>query len=131
MSATPQHKTIAINLEEECPKLKSIYDNCFSKWYSNEFLAGKANENVCHAEWDIYKSCMIVAVTEKELRVGLDKISSPSPSSSGEQEENLLLRQEKTGEKTEKAQEKAEAELWNIKTLTTIKKDDLPANFRT
>ena len=68
-----QEKTISIDLQEECPKLKEAYNTCFQKWYTDEFLAGKATDNVCFAEWDLYKSCMIVSVTEKGLEVLLDK----------------------------------------------------------
>ena len=66
-------KEITINLADECPKFKEEYNKCFHKWYQEEFLQGKATENICVQEWNNYKNCMIVSVQEKELQVLLDK----------------------------------------------------------
>lgn len=44
----------------ECTTLKQEYDECFNKWYSEEFLKGRGtNErNPCINQWTRYSQCV-------------------------------------------------------------------------
>ena len=62
-----------------CQDLKAKHDECFYKWYQEEFLTGKAKEaEPCHEAWLLYNTC----VSQRLHALQLEHLLSPSPTSS-------------------------------------------------
>jgi hypothetical protein len=47
------------SIGKECTKLKHLYDDCFNKWYSENFLKGDQSPP-CMDLFDEYKACLLV-----------------------------------------------------------------------
>ena len=41
-----------------CQHLKTLHDECFYRWYHDEFLTGKAKEQPCQELWEPYQACV-------------------------------------------------------------------------
>ncbi|KAL0484681.1 hypothetical protein AKO1_003516 [Acrasis kona] len=66
--------TVTINLEKECPRLKKMYDDCFTYWFQKEFTQGRVEPNLtCKSDWDSFRQCMLVSVRTKNLSVQLER----------------------------------------------------------
>lgn len=70
----------------ECTELKQVYDECFNKWYSEEFLKGRGeNErNPCLKQWQLYSQCVALHITkDKDLKESLEQARLEAPFESG------------------------------------------------
>lgn len=59
----------ANSIGEECQELKVAYDNCFNKWFAEQFLKGNTNDP-CKALFGVYQTCVKKAILEKKLDLG-------------------------------------------------------------
>lgn len=48
------------SIAEECNNLKKSYDECFNKWFSEQFLKGIMNE-ACVPMFKAYQTCITVS----------------------------------------------------------------------
>ena len=49
---------------EPCRQLKEEYDACFNQWFSQKFLKGDHNDEMCSQLLKVYKDCVeVVYVT--------------------------------------------------------------------
>eukprot|EP01134_Creolimax_fragrantissima_P005750 CFRG5750T1 len=56
------------SIGDECTALKSMYDECFNKWYTTKFLKGEGqSETECDDLFKKYKSCVMKVVEEKKI----------------------------------------------------------------
>ena len=61
------------SLGKSCTDLKNRYENCFNKWYTDEFLKGQFGSNPCQEMFEEYRACVMVTVKEKKLEKLLDE----------------------------------------------------------
>lgn len=61
------------SLGKACTELKQKYEDCFNKWYTDEFLKGQFGSNPCQDMFEEYRACVMVAVKEKNLENLLDE----------------------------------------------------------
>jgi TRIAP1/MDM35 family protein len=54
------------SLGKECTELKKQYDQCFHKWYSEQFLKGNITRE-CDELFEAYKQCIWKTLKEKKL----------------------------------------------------------------
>ncbi|KAL9653933.1 hypothetical protein ABK040_014146 [Willaertia magna] len=68
MSASPNEFN-PTNYDRDCPPIKEQYDNCFKRWYSEDFLAGKKTDvqKVCATPYVDYQKCVKLSLKEKDL----------------------------------------------------------------
>lgn len=45
---------------EPCRELKEEYDKCFNVWFSQKFLKGEHNDEMCAELLKVYKECVKV-----------------------------------------------------------------------
>lgn len=57
----------------ECTDLKHVYDQCFNKWYAQEFLKGDLTQHPCQELFEEYKACVLVTVRGKRLEEQLEQ----------------------------------------------------------
>ncbi|KAG0655894.1 Mitochondrial distribution and morphology protein 35 [Monosporozyma unispora] len=70
----------------ECTELKQTYDDCFNKWYSEEFLKGRGKHetNPCLKQWTLYSQCVAAHLTQdKDLQGALDQARGEAPFEAG------------------------------------------------
>jgi len=48
------------SIGENCNELKKQYDNCFLMWFSDKFLKGDTNDEMCAPFFKIYQQCVKV-----------------------------------------------------------------------
>ena len=51
------------SIGQECQELKEAYDNCFNKWFSEQFLKGK-KKDPCKELFGVYQSCVKVKMRD-------------------------------------------------------------------
>ncbi|CAG8954353.1 hypothetical protein HYFRA_00005977 [Hymenoscyphus fraxineus] len=61
---------MSASLAPECNEVKERYDSCFLKWYSDQYLRGKATTDPCADLFKDYKKCLTGALKER----GIDKM---------------------------------------------------------
>jgi len=53
--------TLTMNsLGRECNELKGKYDACFNVWFSEKFLKGDTNDDMCKPLFIVYRDCVRV-----------------------------------------------------------------------
>eukprot|EP00249_Psilotum_nudum_P008506 c21326_g1_i1 orf=320-568(+) len=50
-----------------CSALKTAYNECFNRWYTEKFLKGKWEEEDCVLEWEAYHTCILKRMEERKL----------------------------------------------------------------
>ena len=50
------------SLGRECNELKGKYDECFNVWFSQKFLKGDTNDDMCKPLFLVYRDCVRVIV---------------------------------------------------------------------
>nr|GEZ93988.1 hypothetical protein [Tanacetum cinerariifolium] len=65
-----------------CADLRTAYNNCFNRWYSDKFLKGVWDKEECVAEWEKYRDCLSKHLPDKNLSKfledeGVKRIPSP------------------------------------------------------
>ncbi len=53
------------SIGKECNELKAKYDECFQVWFSEKFLKGDTNEDMCKPIFGVYKECVRVSQIRK------------------------------------------------------------------
>ncbi len=48
------------SLGKDCNELKAKYDECFNVWFSEKFLKGDLNEDMCKPIFSVYQDCVKV-----------------------------------------------------------------------
>lgn len=51
----------AADLASFCPAEKFVYERCFQRWYSDDYLKANSRELPCAREWDLYRGCVRVS----------------------------------------------------------------------
>ncbi len=51
------------SLGRECNELKGKYDACFNVWFSEKFLKGDSNEDMCKPLFLVYRDCVRVSLS--------------------------------------------------------------------
>ena len=49
------------SIGKECNELKAKYDECFQVWFSQKFLKGDTNDDMCQPIFGVYKECVRVS----------------------------------------------------------------------
>lgn len=49
------------SLYKECTELKQKYDACYTVWFTDKFLKGDTNEDMCAPLFNSYQQCLKVA----------------------------------------------------------------------
>nr|CAD7587550.1 unnamed protein product [Timema genevievae] len=52
---------------EACQEIKTQYDNCFNTWFTERFLKGDHNDEMCEPFLKVYKSCIEKAMKEQHI----------------------------------------------------------------
>ncbi len=60
------------SLAPECAELKTAYDTCFNKWYSEKFLKGDVSQD-CEDVFRLYKACLSVESIPCSISVLIEK----------------------------------------------------------
>ncbi|XP_046390312.1 TP53-regulated inhibitor of apoptosis 1-like [Ischnura elegans] len=55
---------------ENCNELKKQYDTCFNSWFSEHFLKGNANDDVCAPLFKVYQECVKTALKDQKIDLG-------------------------------------------------------------
>lgn len=48
------------SFQKECTELKQKYDDCYSVWFTEKFLKGDTNEEMCAPLFKVYQQCLKV-----------------------------------------------------------------------
>lgn len=48
------------SLSRDCQQMKENYDNCFNKWFKEEFLKGNDDDSACAELFKSYQECLKV-----------------------------------------------------------------------
>ncbi|KAL1916404.1 uncharacterized protein VTP21DRAFT_5595 [Calcarisporiella thermophila] len=62
-----------------CTELKHRYDACFNRWYSEKFLKGNLDQSECEEVFKDYKTCVMMAVKQKQIDKLLAEARQQSP----------------------------------------------------
>jgi TRIAP1/MDM35 family protein len=54
------------SISPECNKLKQEYDDCFNKWYTQQYLNGDT-QDACQDIFKKYKTCVWKAIESKNI----------------------------------------------------------------
>ncbi|CAH1403546.1 unnamed protein product [Nezara viridula] len=54
---------------EACLHLKKEYDACFNVWFSEKFLKGDSNDEMCAQLLKVYKACVEKTMKENHIEV--------------------------------------------------------------
>lgn len=57
------------SLGRECNELKGKYDACFNVWFSEKFLKGDTNEDMCKPLFIVYRDCVRVRLKRSQLSI--------------------------------------------------------------
>ncbi len=80
--AAPGSETAAApsgNLASYCPPLKYAYENCFQRWYTQEFLPGHSETLPCQKEYSEYQKCVLDSMKAVGLHDILPQIDEARP----------------------------------------------------
>lgn len=55
---------------ENCNELKKQYDICFNSWFSEKFLKGNLNDDVCAPLFKVYQECVKTAIKHQKIDLG-------------------------------------------------------------
>ena len=53
------------SIGKDCNELKAKYDECFQVWFSEKFLKGDTNDDMCKPIFNVYRDC--VRVSKKKI----------------------------------------------------------------
>jgi len=57
------------SLDPECNDLKKKYDSCFNLWFTEKFLKGDTNDDMCAPLFVVYKECVREAITKQNINL--------------------------------------------------------------
>jgi len=55
------------SIGKECNELKIKYDECFQVWFSEKFLKGDTNDDMCKPIFNVYRDCVRRAMKENNI----------------------------------------------------------------
>ncbi|KAJ9590904.1 hypothetical protein L9F63_016061 [Diploptera punctata] len=55
------------SIGENCNELKKQYDNCFLTWFSERFLKGDTNDEMCAPFFKVYQQCVKRAMKDHQI----------------------------------------------------------------
>jgi len=53
----------------ECSELKAKYDSCFNVWFSEKFLKGQDDEDMCKPLFVLYRDCVREAIKKENIDI--------------------------------------------------------------
>jgi TRIAP1/MDM35 family protein len=53
----------------ECNELKEKYDTCFNIWFSEKFLKGDPNDDMCKPLFVLYRDCVRAALKNQNINL--------------------------------------------------------------
>ena len=59
------------SIGKDCNELKAKYDECFQVWFSEKFLKGDTNDDMCKPIFNVYRDCVRVSKKKLCMRVFL------------------------------------------------------------
>ncbi|XP_049778982.1 TP53-regulated inhibitor of apoptosis 1-like [Schistocerca nitens] len=71
------------SIGETCNDLKKEYDACFLTWFSEKFLKGETNDDMCAPYFKVYQECVKKAI--KDHNIDLKEIEKNHLGSNEEQ----------------------------------------------
>ncbi|RZF34495.1 hypothetical protein LSTR_LSTR011737 [Laodelphax striatellus] len=51
----------------QCTDLKQQYDACFQTWFTERFLKGDMNDEICAPLFRVYQQCLKKTMKEKQI----------------------------------------------------------------
>jgi len=57
------------SIGEECNELKQKYDSCFNIWFSEKFLKGDSNDDMCKPLFVLYRDCVRTAIKNQNINL--------------------------------------------------------------
>ena len=71
---------MASSFRPQCNELKKLYDDCFNKWYADEFLKGTGTAvNLCKEQFEKYKACLFSGAEGEKLKDIVDEARNKNP----------------------------------------------------
>lgn len=68
------------SLDPECNELKQKYDSCFNLWFTEKFLKGDTNEDMCKPLFVVYRDCVRNAIKKQDINLSeVDKTVLGTP----------------------------------------------------
>lgn len=55
------------SIGKDCNELKAKYDECFQVWFSEKFLKGDNNDDMCKPIFNVYRDCVRKAMKENNI----------------------------------------------------------------
>jgi TRIAP1/MDM35 family protein len=55
------------SIGKECNELKAKYDECFHVWFSEKFLKGDTNDDMCKPIFAVYRDCVRNAIKANNI----------------------------------------------------------------
>lgn len=55
------------SIGKDCNDLKAKYDACFQVWFSEKFLKGDTNDDMCKPIFNVYRDCVRRAMKENNI----------------------------------------------------------------
>jgi len=83
----------------ECSELKAKYDSCFNVWFSEKFLKGKDDEDMCKPLFILYRDCVREAI--KRENINMDEVDKRVLGTS--EEKQAMPEEAQTGNQEEKS----------------------------
>jgi len=57
------------SLDPECNELKTKYDSCFNLWFTEKFLKGDTNDDMCAPLFVVYRDCVRAAINKQNINL--------------------------------------------------------------
>jgi len=68
------------SLDPECNDLKTKYDSCFNLWFTEKFLKGDTNDDMCAPLFVVYRDCVREAIKKQNINLNeVDKTVLGTP----------------------------------------------------
>ena len=55
------------SIGKECTELKKKYDECFNLWFSEKYLKGDTESNICAGIFGSYQNCVREAIKKQNI----------------------------------------------------------------
>ncbi|XP_065215889.1 TP53-regulated inhibitor of apoptosis 1-like isoform X3 [Planococcus citri] len=57
------------SMHKECNELKQKYDACYTVWFTDRFLKGDTNEEMCAPLYKLYQQCLKKNMKEHNISI--------------------------------------------------------------
>lgn len=54
---------------KQCTVFKQEYDDCFQLWFTDKFLKGETNDDMCAPLFKVYQQCLKKTMKENQIEI--------------------------------------------------------------